>query len=744
VDVALARGLTKERSLLNGLSVVEHAGSVAATIAGGLLADLGATVRFLEPLGGSELRSQPGFAVWGRAKQAVECADPIAEVVRASPEADVIIVDAEPWLRAREPKANRVTLVIDTFGGPSMYGSPGIGAAAAMGEAYSGLSWLQQGSREGPYFLLESPASFGSGALGVIGVLASLVSDVGRGETCRVSHLAGALALQLFAAVTAEDAPAEHGFADGDSRRIGGPMNRLHRASDGWVNVAISTRERFERACVALGLEDLLADDRYDQAPHIPDKDARTEVVARIAERIATMTVADVVRVMRGIDVIVGPVSKPGDALNHPQVAAMGLRYEAEDETGRKLVMPGEPIYGARDAELAAGHPMSPAGSLQAWRPAERSADSARAPLEGLRVLELATYAAGPGAARLLAGLGATVLKIEAPNGDPLRRQKYYFVGANENKISTKVNLKDSSGAETLEYLLKRSHVVINNYRPDIASRLGLAPHTIAAMSPGAVQCAILGYGSTGPLSNQPAFDIVFECLTGGVLIQGGGTEPVGYGGGIADNATSLMGATAVLAGLYSRMSSPSEQGPAVEVSLMSTVLYRHAGVFVQGRSDWRALPGLQPDPDHLTGSVGLFTAAGGEWLCLGVTNEMEWARLSAIIPDLPSAFLAGRDRDWDNRVRQLLQSCFGGLPFTQCESLLRGAEVPYCPAISFKAFATNGRRTEDRWVSRFKAVTGEREYIGIQDLIDFDAHSWVPTAELAEVGASDIGAVFA
>jgi crotonobetainyl-CoA:carnitine CoA-transferase CaiB-like acyl-CoA transferase len=744
MDVALAKSPTKERPLLNGLSVVEHAGSVAAAITGGLLADLGATVRFLEPPGGCELRSQPGFAVWGRAKQAVECADPIAELVRASPGADVVIVDAAHWHCAREPKANRVTLVIDTFGGPSIYGSPGIGAAAAMGEAYSGLSWLQQGSREGPYSLLESPASFGSGVLGVIGVLASLVSGAGRRETCRVSHLAGALALQLFAAITAEDAPAEHGFADGDSRRIGGPMNRLHRASDGWVNVAISTRERFERVCVALRLEDLLADDRYEEAPRIPDKNARTEVVARIAERIATITVADVVRVMHGIDVIVGPVSKPGDALNHPQVAAMGLRYEAEDETGRKLVMPGEPIYRAHDAELAADQPMSLTGSLQPWRPAERSADSVRPPLEGLRVLELATYAAGPGAARLLAGLGATVLKIEAPSGDPLRTQKYYFVGANENKISTKVNLKDSSGAETLGYLLKRSHVVINNYRPDIASRLGLAPHAIAAVNPGAVQCAILGYGSIGPFANQPAFDIVFECLTGGVLIQGGGTEPVGYGGGIADNATSLMGATAVLAGLYSRMNSPSHQAPAVELSLMSTVLYRHAGVFVQGRSDWRALPGLQPDPDHLTGSVGLFTTADGEWLCLGVTNEMEWARLSAVIPGLPRIFLAGRDRDWDNGVRQVLQSCFAGLPFAQCESLLRRADVPYCPAVSFKAFATNRRRAKDRWVARFKAATGEREYIGIQDLIDFDAHSWVPTAELVEVGVRDIRAVFA
>lgn len=754
MGLAVMNNSTPTSGLLDGLEVAEHGGSLAAAITGGLLADLGATVRLIEPADGSDLRARPGFSVWGRAKHAAPCVDTHAELVRSAMRADVVVVDDDDWLLAGQPRGRRTTLVIDAFGGPSIYGLPGPLAAAAMGEAYSGLSWLQQGSRDGPYYLLESPASFGCGVLGVIAVLASLVSSGGQQETCRVSHLAGALALQLFGAVTASDAPVEHGFADGDCRRMSGPLNRLHKASDGWVDIAISKRSRFERVCTALGLDDLLGDDRFARAPVIPDKDARTEVVARIAERVATMTVAEVVRVMNQIDVIVGPVFEPGEALDNPQVAAVGLRYETRDEAGAMLVMPGVPIYrvepgpGTRQpgttAPRTAGAGISAREAGPSWAPRTNAGESARAPLDGLRVLEMATYAAGPGAARVLAGLGATVLKIEAPEGDPLRPQDYFFVGANEDKMSTRLNLKDPQDAQTLRDLIARSHVVLNNYRPEIADRLGVSPEAIAAVNPNAVQCAVLGYGSTGPLANSPAFDIVFECLTGGALIQGGGTDPVGYGGGIADNGTSLLGAAAVLAGLYGQMTAPTAAAPVVELSLMSTVLYRHADVFVRGRSDWRALPGLRPDPDHVTGSLGLFATADDKWLLLGVTRPAEWDRLTAIVDGLPSSFRAGTDSAWDRDVRRALEGHFAGLPFGQCEAELQHASVPYCPALPFKSFALDSHRAQDRFVSRFAATSGEREYVGVQDLIEFGAHRWVQTSDLVEINPAHSRTLFA
>lgn len=197
--------------------------------------------------------------------------------------------------------------------------------------------------------------------------------------------------------------------------------------------------------------------------------------------------------------------------------------------------------------------------------------------LAGVRVLDLSRVLAGPYCTMLLGDYGADVIKVEEPSsGDGTRSwgppwvadQSAYYLSANRNKRSLTVNLKAAAGVAIVKRLAALSDVVIENFKPGAADRMGIGYDALAAGNPGLIYCSLTGYGQTGPYRDRPGYDFVIQAQGGVMSITGPAAgEPYKVGVAIADITTGLFAATAILAALHERRQ--SGRGQAIDVALL-------------------------------------------------------------------------------------------------------------------------------------------------------------------------------
>ncbi len=182
-------------------------------------------------------------------------------------------------------------------------------------------------------------------------------------------------------------------------------------------------------------------------------------------------------------------------------------------------------------------------------------------PLVGYRVLDLSTVVSGPLCGQILGDLGADVLKVEAPDGDSARRMGLpmtdgispLFAQCNRNKRSIAIDLKTNTGQEVARKLAEGVDVVLTNFRPDVAERLGLGYDDLIARNSKLVYVAISGFGREGPYRDLPAYDTVIQGLSGFMPLQGGDGEPQLVRSIVADKVTALTAVYAVMGGLLAR-----------------------------------------------------------------------------------------------------------------------------------------------------------------------------------------------
>jgi len=185
----------------------------------------------------------------------------------------------------------------------------------------------------------------------------------------------------------------------------------------------------------------------------------------------------------------------------------------------------------------------------------------ATGPLRGVTVLDLTSVVSGPLCTQTLGDLGAEVIKIETPQGDTSRRLGFpgkagfaaYFAQFNRNKRSLVLDLKIPAAVEVVSRLARRADVLLENWRPDVAERLGLGWEKLSAENPKLIYVAISGFGPEGPYRDHPAYDTVVQGLTGFMQTQGGGEAPRLIQSVAADKATGLTAVYATLAALFSR-----------------------------------------------------------------------------------------------------------------------------------------------------------------------------------------------
>ena len=199
-------------------------------------------------------------------------------------------------------------------------------------------------------------------------------------------------------------------------------------------------------------------------------------------------------------------------------------------------------------------------------------------PLDAIRVLDFTHVVAGPYCTMLLGDLGADVIKVEPPGGDPLRRQgpPFYkgqslsFLACNRNKRSLVLDLATAEGREQACALALRADVVVENFRPGVMERFGLGWEKLVAAHPGLVYCSLSGFGSTGPYAQKGAFDLTIQAMGGYMSITGEREgAPVKLGTSAFDLIAGMNAAMAVQAALLRRVR--TGRGRRVETSLLES-----------------------------------------------------------------------------------------------------------------------------------------------------------------------------
>jgi crotonobetainyl-CoA:carnitine CoA-transferase CaiB-like acyl-CoA transferase len=197
--------------------------------------------------------------------------------------------------------------------------------------------------------------------------------------------------------------------------------------------------------------------------------------------------------------------------------------------------------------------------------------------LSGTRVLELGTFITGPCAGMMLADLGADVIKVESPEGDPYRSYQGcmyspHFQAYNRNKRSLALDLKDPSDRAAFDRLITEADVFIQNFRPATAERLGAGYERLRTLNERLIYCSISGFGPTGPYAERPSYDSVAQALSGFLSVVVDTDRPRFLGPALADAITGIYAAYGTLGALVQR--ARTGRGVAVEVSMLEAMTH--------------------------------------------------------------------------------------------------------------------------------------------------------------------------
>ena len=257
-----------------------------------------------------------------------------------------------------------------------------------------------------------------------------------------------------------------------------------------------------------------------------------------------------------------------------------------------------------------------------------------RAPLSGVRVLDLTRYLAGPFASMLLADYGADVVKVESRKGREFQipgsgHDSYFFLSSNRGKRSLTLDFKSPQGRELLLRLLPHFDVLIENFRPDVMEQLGLGPQTLTARFPRLIYCGVSGFGADGPYRNRPGFDQIAQGMSGFMSLTGtADSGPTRAGIAIADLLAGIFAAHGIQLALLAR--ERSGRGQIVNTSLLEAmigVLSWGAGMYFE----WGSAPPPAGQHHPLSSPYGRFHARDG-YLNIAAGNDAMWQQLARIL----------------------------------------------------------------------------------------------------------------
>ncbi|MCD0449034.1 CoA transferase [Actinocorallia sp. API 0066] len=344
--------------------------------------------------------------------------------------------------------------------------------------------------------------------------------------------------------------------------------------------------------------------------------------------------------------------------------------------------------------------------------------------LDGLRVLDLTMWRPGPYATLLLAGMGADVLKVEPPGGEPMRAFGGHFGPLNAGKRGLVLDLKSPEGLARCLELAADADAVVTGFRPGVAERLGLAPERLRAKRAALVTCSLTGYGETGPLSGVPGHDVNYRATAG--ALPPGGLPPDAVDLPLADMAAAQTAAFAITAACL--RASRTGEGTHLDIGLADTLAH------------WvSTAPPALPSRDGVgpVAGYGVYTCADGLRVALGVVSEEHlWRAVCAALElrhlaDEPFAARISRVRELDDAVRQALKGLPGDVALARLEAagapasaVLDRAEMLAHPHFQARGVITDAQDGEPRTGG---LIPGQAKLSPAPALNQHDGQGWLP-----------------
>jgi len=736
---------------------------MAGPLATAVLGDYGADVIKVEPPTGDPARRLPAFQTWNRGKRSVvldlKSSDGREAALRLAEAADVVVTSWRPGVAERlglsyddVSRINPAAVYVSITGYGETGHRAGLKGYEALVAAKSGRMMMFEGvaPRPGPAFPAVPCASYSAGMLALQGILAALHvrRRTGRGQKVRVSLLAALMpfdivmwigwqlrgkeletegqpapmVLQKFLGERKPGQNATVAARSYDPSQLYRPGVRVPRPNylvavtkDGvWLQFANTT----DRLCLAqmqaLDLLDLYGDERFAKLPAVFTEDAAEELWEIVLERVRSETYEEwAARFAEYEDLAVERLRQPVEALDHPQVRHNRHVIQVPGLDGQPTLQPG-PIVRVggsfppvtRRAPLLGEHSEEVLGELGGWPrrpPLEISAggqDGARAPLEGVTIIDFSTWIAAPYSTSLLASLGARVIKVEQVGGDTSR----YSTGGllsfpmTQGKESIALNLKDPRGLEIVRRLIARADAVVHNFRPGVAERLGIDYDSCRRLNPKVIYLNEASYGDSGPDARRPAFFASIAAAGGNTCRQAGAGHPrpdaqelalddlkeeawrlLKAAEGNADPIASLAAAAAFLLGLHAR--EETGEGQALTTTMLCSDMWANSDecIAYAGRP---APPSVDADLLGLVPLYRLYQAREG-WVFLACVQRGEWEGFCRLAgkEEWVSRWGDGLQAETHSTAARLLAEDLARLfqqrPASEWESLAARADVP-------------------------------------------------------------------
>jgi formyl-CoA transferase/CoA:oxalate CoA-transferase len=314
--------------------------------------------------------------------------------------------------------------------------------------------------------------------------------------------------------------------------------------------------------------------------------------------------------------------------------------------------------------------------------------------LEGIKVLDLTRFLAGPYCSMILADLGAEVIKVERPGtGDGSRQwgppfiqgESAYFLSINRNKKSITLNLQSEKGKTILHKMAASCDILIENFRPGTAQRLGADYATLSKINPKLIYCSISGFGQDGPYRRKPSYDIVAQAMGGLMSLTGEkGRPPVKIGVAISDIFAGMFATIGILGAVVTR--NKMGRGQMIDVSLLDgivSILSHQAGNFLASGVNPERLGSAHP-------TIAPYQAfkASDSYFVVAVGNDSLWKRfcqglgLNELMKDTRFATNPDRVKNRDE-LTQILENLFVTKTSREWVELIEAAGVPCGPVLS-------------------------------------------------------------
>jgi len=638
-----ARGPSR---ILDGRRVIDCSENMAGAVAALLLAEAGADVIKVERPSGDPTRSSTGFLTWNRSKRSavldLETADGRDELHRLLDTSDILIHTFGPEAAAQrgvsddELAARHPSLITSAIlGWPAGHPSADGPSDDLLVSARLGLCDEQRGHRDGPVFLRFPFGSWCAVYLSVIGVLSRLIQRERGGATGGPAHTSmaqGALVPTMMHWARAET-PGP-GFSWGLPKDL---VPSMFETGDGtWIHLmrnADVDSPMMVRAFEELGEEGVAkANAAFGglSTPGYPNFGAN-----RVAFR--TKPAQEWLDDFWSHDIPAQPSAPYGAILADKQARANGYVTDVVDPVHGPMVQAGTPFSTTPPSRVSGPAPAlgqhteeilgadTPAITGEGARSAAPEAPTVRSPLQGLRVLDLGNFLAGPLGPMLMADLGADVIKLEATTGDKMRNVERVFAACQRGKRGIALDLKSPAARPALEALVAWADVVHHNLRMPAARKLGLDYESLRAINPDLIYCHASSYGPEGERADWPGYDQLFQASAGWEVLGGGeGNDPMWFRFGFMDHLCAMASTVATLLAVYHRDRTGASQ--LVTGSLLGAGVLTNSETYLQD-----GVLAVDAEPlDHeqmgLSPGYRLYALADG-WIALCAKEEGQLER---------------------------------------------------------------------------------------------------------------------